>query len=388
MQHFEAIVLGTGGVGASALYHLARRGVSAVGIDRFEPGHSRGSSHGVTRIIRQAYFEHPDYVPLARRAFSAWERLQERVGRPLLVRTGLLQVGPPQGEVLSGLRRSAAEHALTIEELEGGEIERRWPGFRVPSDLAGIFEAEAGYLLVEECVQAQLRAAQQMGAQLRTGEAIEQWDPTGTTGTDGFMVRTDREVYLAQRLIICPGTWASSLLADLRLPLQVLRKPQYWYGADAPAYRREQGCPAFLWELPEGVFYGFPRIDDRGVKVARHTGGQVVDDPLTVDRNLDPVEQAEIERFLGERLPEVGRRLTHHAVCMYTMTPDQHFIVDRHPEFEGVAFAAGLSGHGFKFTPVLGEALADLCLTGQTRLPVEFLNCRRPALRPVSPEAP
>jgi sarcosine oxidase len=377
MASYDAIVLGAGGVGSSAMMRLALRGARVLGIDRFAPGHDRGSSHGHTRLIRQAYYEHPDYVPLVLRAFELWSELEQRVGETLYQQVGLLQIGTKQGEVLSGVRTSASQHGLEIEEFSAGQSERRFPGFRVPSSCEAIFEARAGYLLVERCVEAHAEAALQLGAELKTGETVQSWRAVGK----GVVVETDRGSYAADRLIVTAGAWAGPLLADLKIPLVVRRKPLYWFRTRNDTYRADLGCPAFLYDLPIGCFYGVSQIDPRGIKVAQHTGGAVVDDPLTVDREIDLADQEAVASFVAEYLEGATTQCTDHTVCMYTMTPDAHFIVDRHPEYPQVALAAGLSGHGFKFTSVLGELLCQLALDGRTSLPVEFLSCRRASLQ-------
>jgi sarcosine oxidase len=372
---FDAIVIGTGGVGSAAMCHLSRRGARVLGLDRFPPGHDQGSSHGRTRIIRQAYFEHPDYVPLLFRAYESWTELGERRGRPLLHEVGLLQVGPADGLVLSGVRESARRHRLDVEELNGREIAERFPGFRANDDWSGLFERRAGYLDVEACVVAHAEEAVKLGAELRAGVEVLNW----TAKPDAIEVVTSAGRFQAARLVVTAGPWAPQLLRDLGIRLEVRRKPQFWYPADE-VYRADRGCSAYLFDLPDGIFYGVPAIDDYGLKVAEHTGGRVVADPLSVNRDLDPDDQQRVERFLAVHLPGVQRASAHHSVCMYTLTPDEHFIVDRHPADPRIAFAAGLSGHGFKFTGVLGEALADLALDGRTELPIGFLALSRPGL--------
>jgi monomeric sarcosine oxidase len=373
-REYDCIVLGAGGVGSGALYHLARRGARALGLDRFPPPHDRGSSHGETRIIRLAYFEHADYVPLLRRAYELWKELEEETGKELYLETGLLQVGPPGGAVVPGLRRAASGHGLELEELGAGEVEARFAGFRVPPSMVGMFERRAGALRVEECVRAHLDAARRRGAELRIEEARGFRFAGG-----GVEVETEGGLHRARSLIVAPGAWAPGVLRDLGLRLQVRRKALLWYEAEAGAYRAEHGSPAFLYEMPAGIFYGFPDFGG-GVKVGEHTGGEAVADPLSVDRGLRREEREIVESFLAAQLPRVTPRLHKHVVCLYTMTPDEHFVVDRHPRHPQVAFAAGLSGHGFKFTSVLGEALADLALDGKTRLPIGFLSCRRKGL--------
>jgi monomeric sarcosine oxidase len=383
MQTYDVIVLGAGGVGSAALYELARRGVRAVGIDRFHPPHDRGSSHGQTRVVRQAYFEHPDYVPLLKKSYQLWRELEAATGRQLFYEVGVLEVGRADGDVVPGVLRAAAEHRLDVDQIAAPEIERRWPGLRVPGELIGVFERNAGYLLVEECVAAQLEAAAAAGAKLLVDTVVHDW----SADEHGVVVRTSAGALTAQRLIVSAGSWTAPLWTgrlsdqseeDSLFPnLVVRRKSLFWFETDSPRYDVAAGFPVYLFELPTGVFYGFPRLDGRSVKVAEHTGGRAVDDPANVDRTIDLGEQRRLEAFLATHLPEVSPRVADHAVCLYTMSPDEHFIVDRHPQHANVVFAAGLSGHGFKFTPVLGRALAELALDGGTRLPIDFLSLGR-----------
>lgn len=370
---YDAIVLGTGGVGSAALFHLARRGLRVLGIDRFGPGHDRGSSHGETRIIRQAYFEHPDYVPLLLRAYELWAELEELSGQQLFHQVGLLQVGPREGKVVSGVLDSARQHGLAVEELTARETEGRFPGFVVPPELTSVFEPRAGYLLVEKCVLAHLQAAKDKGADHLSETTVTSWLSEG----NGVVVTTDRGEFHACRLVISPGAWAGELLASLGVPLEVRRKHVYWFSPTSPEYAVESGCPTFLYELPHGVFYGFPSLPSSGLKAAEHSGGQTVSDPSADPRLFDQRDCERVQSFLARHLPGVSRDISRNSVCFYTMTPDEHFLVDRHPEHPGVVFAAGLSGHGFKFTGVLGEALADLATNGQTPLPVAFLRLSR-----------
>jgi sarcosine oxidase len=377
MTTYDVIVLGTGGVGSAALFHLASRGVRVLGLDRFPPGHDRGSSHGQTRIIRQAYFEHSDYVPLLRRAYELWADLEQRRGQSLFYDVGLLEIGPPDGVVIKGVLESARLHNLEVDRLSPADVASRFPGFHIPDGCEAVFERRAGYLLVEQCVLAHLDEAQKLGAELRTGETVLGW----TADTGGVTVTTNTQSYSAARLIVTAGAWASQLLSELGVSLHVLAKHLHWYANEDASYRQDSGCPTFFYEMPDGYFYGFPQFDDQGVKIAEHSGGAIVADPLSADRSVDPQDRRRVEQFLSSHLPGVSNRATHHAVCFYTMSPDEHFIVDRHPRHNQVAFAAGLSGHGFKFSTVLGEVLADLVLNGQTPLPIGFLRYDRPALR-------
>jgi sarcosine oxidase len=376
MQNYDAVVVGLGGVGSAAVYHLAARGAKVLGIERFTAAHDRGSSHGQTRIIRKAYFEHSDYVPLLDEAYRLWHELQSRGGRQLFHQTGLLQIGPADGEVVRGVLQSAEQHSLAVETLTPGDIQQRFPGFNVPHGAVGVFEPGAGYLLVEDCVQAHLEQAADAGAELRFNTAVDAWRADGS----GVVVTCGGETVSTGAIVITTGAWSVPLLAELDVELKVLRKHLHWFANENKAYREQSGCPAFLYDLPQGVYYGFPQIDGRGVKMAEHSGGEVVSDPLQFSREFDPAEHQRVTNFRGAYLPGASSRSTDHAVCMYTMSPDAHFIVDRHPEHRQVVFAAGLSGHGFKFTSVLGKALADLACDGRTELPIGFLGLDRPGL--------
>ncbi len=282
MQSYDCIVLGTGGVGSAALYHLAQRGAKVLGIDRFPPGHDRGSSHGETRVIRLAYFEHPDYVPLLQRAYTLWEAMEQARPESLYVQAGILEMGPEDGEIIPGVLDAARQHDLEVETLSAAQIEKRYAGLRVPEPMVGVYEARAGFLRVEACVKAYIDEAVKRGAQLQTGETVLGWSPDG----EGITVETDRGQYRAGRLVVTAGAWAPQLLASLDVELRVLRKPLLWYRTQTPDYKLDNGFPVWFLETELGAIYGFPEIDERGFKLAEHTSGTEVADPLSPDRNL------------------------------------------------------------------------------------------------------
>lgn len=379
MNTYDAVVVGCGGIGSATLAHLARRGLCVLGIDRFSSPHNRGSSHGRTRMIRQAYFEHPSYVPLVLHAYELWNELEQATGKRLYEETGLLEIGPPEGVVVPGVLASAKLHGLDVERLPAPDVMRRFPGFRVPEGMVGVVERRAGFLHVERCVEAHLRQARSLGAEFHADEAVKAWRVDGSD----VVVETDRAVYHAARLVLTAGPWAGSLLADLGVPLEVRRKPQYWFAPTTADYTLASGTPAFLYEsvddhgAPAGVFYGFPVFGPEGLKCAEHSGGRVVTDPLALGQAVDEADLARVRTFLQTYLPGVTTTLVDHAPCMYTMSPDENFLVDRHPAHPQVVFAAGLSGHGFKFASVLGKALTELVVDGGTSLPVDFLGISR-----------
>lgn len=373
---YDAIVIGTGGAGSAALYHLARRGFKALGLDRFPPAHDRGSSHGQTRIIRLSYFEHPDYVPLLRDAYSLWDELSEIWGEHLFHRTGLIYFGDPNGVVIQGLLASAREHGLDMQSLKEAEAARLYPAYAAPKGAAILYEKNAGYLLVEDCVRAHMEEACRLGAKHRHGESVIRWKATGSS----VVVSTDQQTYEAERLIVTAGCWTNQLLRELNVPLRLLRKHLHWYAAEPERFREDNGCPCFFHQADGGMFYGVPNIDGGGVKVAEHSGGVEISDPLVDEREEEVEDTRRIESFLQRYLPGVSMTRKRRDVCFYTMSPDENFIVDRHPEHDAVVFAAGLSGHGFKFTSVLGRTLAELAMDGKAEREIGFLGLNRPGL--------
>ncbi|QDU37537.1 Monomeric sarcosine oxidase [Maioricimonas rarisocia] len=373
METYDCIVIGVGGIGSACLYHLARRGHRVLGLEQFDVPTDRGSSHGESRVIRQAYFEHPDYVPLLKQAYAGWSALEDVSGRSLYQPTGILVAGPADGEAVAGCRLAASQHQLSIENLSTAQAMGRFPGLVIPQNLDVVFERDAGFLFVEDCVRAHADAALAAGAELRTRERVRSWQSNGGT----VRLLTDRGRYEASRVIITAGPWSAHLLSELNLPLSVLRKVMTWHADRSGAMRVENGAPVWFIELPEGCFYGVPGVGGESVKVGEHTRGEAVTDPFTVDRGLRASDLLPIRSMLKQLLPGVSPEPSRLAVCMYTNSPDGHFIVDRYPGNDSVVLAAGFSGHGFKFAPVIGEALADLADAGRTDLPIGFLGLSR-----------
>ncbi|MEX0728638.1 MAG: N-methyl-L-tryptophan oxidase [Planctomycetaceae bacterium] len=374
---FDAIVIGCGGFGSSALYHLASRGVKVLGIDRFQPPHDKGSSHGETRMIRKAYHEHIDYVPLIKNAYVLWRELEERTSQKLYFETGLFFAAPPDSSTITGAKLAARQHDLKHEVVPREDFGRRFPGFKLPEGFEAFLEHEAGYLMVDECQRAHLDSARSLGAELHADETVTDWKSEGT----GVVVETNRGRYAAERLVITAGPWAAQVLSSLNIPLKVARKPLFWFpirNENSPL-RTLGAC--YFYDMPWGEFYGFHCRDGRTLKMADHAGGDDVADPLTVDRNVTPRDYEGLAKFLAVAMPDVSPVPVKSSVCLYTRTPDSHFVVDRHPEYPQVVLGCGFSGHGFKFTSVIGEALMQLALDGRTEQPVGFLSLSRPALR-------
>jgi sarcosine oxidase len=371
---FDAIVIGVGGMGSATLFELARRGRRVLGVEQFALGHDRGSSHGQTRIIRTAYYEHPAYVPLVRRAFERWYDLEQRQGRHLLTECGLLSVGLPDTEVIRGVRASAAEHSLPVESLTADDLRRRFPQFRFGDEYVGLLEQSAGFLAVEECVLAHVREAQKLGAVVRAEEPVVSWQ----AGENGVTVQTRAGRYTAAKLVLTAGPWAGLLLEAWGNRLTVMRQVMLWCGTRDDRLFRRSIFPLFVAETPGGIFYGFPVLDAaEGMKTAQHYGAPELRGPEEVDRTIRPGDEEKVRRFHREHLPGVDGPVQRAAVCIYTLTPDRHFLIDLHPDHPNVALAAGFSGHGFKFASVVGEVLADLVDNGRTDLPTEMFRLGR-----------
>jgi sarcosine oxidase len=365
-RFYDVIVLGVGGMGSAALFELARRGRRVLGLEQWALGHDRGSSHGQTRVIRTAYFEHPDYVPLVRRAYQRWYDLEQRCGRRLLTECGCLSLGRPDGELIEGVRAAAAVHALPIENLDGDELRRRYPVFRAADGCVGVLEREAGFLAVEACVRAHIDEATRLGAAVSAEEPVLAWRSNGRE----VQVETTTGRYHAERLVLTAGPWAGQMLARHGAVLSVMRQTLLWFGVvDDAAFRRDV-FPVYLADTPTGFFYGLPVIDRFGHKVAQHYGAPELRHPDEVERTAAAADEAPVRAFLRDWLPAADGPLRRVETCIYTLTPDRHFLIGLHPEHPNVAVAAGFSGHGFKFASAVGEVLADLVESGQTELPI------------------
>lgn len=360
---YDVIVVGLGGMGSAAAYHLAARGQRVLGLERFTPAHDKGSSHGGSRIIRQSYFEDPAYVPLLLRSYELWEKLAHDSGRDVYRMTGGLFLGPPACLTVAGSLRASRQWGLAHEVLDAREIRSRFPNFTPSAGDIALYEAKAGFARPELTVQAHLALAENAGATLQFGEQLLEW----AESAGGVAVRTARGTYTAGRLVICPGAWAPQLLTEFGVPITIERQVLYWLDpvGGTAAYTDH---PIFIDENASGMqIYGFPAIDGPrgGVKVAFFRKG-VECTPETIDRRVHPHEVREMRERVGQLLPALNGPCLHSATCMYSNTPDQHFVIARHPECAQVIVACGFSGHGFKFVPVVGEILADLAIDGAT----------------------
>jgi len=372
-SNYDAIVVGVGGMGSATAFELARRGRRVLALEQFALGHDQGSSHGQTRIIRKAYYEDPAYVPLVQRAFQRWYDLEQRVGRRLLTECGCLSIGRPDSKLLAGVRASAEMHGLPVEYLDTAGLRRQFPAFRFGDDYSGVLERSAGFLYVEDCVQAHIQAARELGATILPDQPALSWASDGS----GVVVETPNGRFRAGRLVLTAGPWAASLLAHWGQRLTIMRQVAFWFGTSQPASFRRDVFPLYICDLPEGHYYGFPMLNDLGPKVAQHYGAPELSGPAEVDRIVSTGDEERIQAFLRAHLPGVDGPRRHASVCLYTLTPDRHFILDVHPEHQQVVVAAGFSGHGFKFASVVGENLADLVEKGRTDWPIELFRLTR-----------
>ncbi len=367
-DHYDAIVVGLGAHGSAVLAHLASRRKKVIGFDRFSPPHPHGSSGGHTRLIRKAYFEHSDYVPLLLRAYELWERLEKETGRKTFHQTGLFIAGQAYDPTLVGARTSAEAHNLDIEELDANATQKRFPHFRFPKNFSSFWEKEAGFLLTDEAEQSHLEWAERCGAEIRGFEPVEKWSSTGSS----VEVHTRKGKYVADSLVFTAGAWQKELLKLEELSLVVHRVPMFWFRSP-----KEFAHSCFAFSMPQGFFYGFPDVAGMGVKVALHKPLQVESDPTNRILDVRPGDFEPVKEFLKACIPSLDPEYIAYSVCLYTMSNDSHFIIDKHPKFQNVVLISACSGHGFKFTPVIGEIAADLVVDGVTKHPVGFLSLSR-----------
>jgi sarcosine oxidase len=374
---YDVIVAGLGGMGSSAAYHLAGRGERVLGLERHTPAHDKGSSHGQSRIIRLAYSEDPAYVPLVLRAYELWERLERETGEDLMTITGGLMIGPPGTKFFEGSKESAEMYGLPYEVLDAAELKRRYPVFEPTPETVAFFEKKAGFLRPEASVKAHLDRAASLGADLRFEEELLSWKPTES----GVLVETASRAYEAERMVVSAGAWAPKLLADLGLPLEVTRQLLFWFDpkSSIESFFPDR-LPIFIWEPEDGnSFYAIPAHDGPGggVKAAFFRADGKQTDPETIDREVHDEEVEFIRSYLARYVPDLDGDFLYAKTCMYTNTPDEHFVISAHPKYPQVAIAAGFSGHGYKFCSVVGEILADLATVGETPHQIDLFSPAR-----------
>ncbi len=362
----DVIVIGLGAHGSSALYHLAKTGLKVLGIDRYTPPHEYGSSHGQSRIIREAYHENPVYVPFVRAAYALWSALEEETGEKLLTETGGLLLGAADSSVVMGARLSAETHGIAYDYLEAAELRERFPAFRPGDDTVAVWEKRAGILFPEECIRVQLKGAVLNGASVHCDETVLAIHPQA--GGRVVEVVTDRGRYGAEKVIVSAGAWVGGLLPELRLPLVIERQVVCWFsdgqtgGGQASGDRtaQNQGMPIYIWEYERGkMFYGFPDLGE-GLKIGFHHGGQPIFEPAL--RQDVSAEEIDAIADIAGRYLSIDPVFVRSSVCMYTNTPDEDFILDVYPGCDRIFVASPCSGHGFKFSSVIGKILSEWAL--------------------------
>ncbi len=380
MKYHDVAVIGLGAMGSAACWQLAERGADVIGFEQFRIPHDRGSYSGHTRAFRLAYFEHPDYVPLLKRAYDGWKNLERVTGESIFIETGGLYVGLPDSPLIVGSLAAAQEHEIPCEALTRDDLCQRYPQFKVPEAFVGMFEPRGGILLSEKIVEASCEHARACGATICDGERVRTIQWSGDTRQ--IQITTDVQTITVERVIICAGAWTTKLLGEIGLPLRVSRQVLGWFTPPDTRAREMYEAPTMPmwgWDDPDGVFrYGFPIMPGRmGMKISHHNPGETIDID-TFDRTPTDAEGATLAGSFGRVFGRCSatRTIALHT-CIYTNTPDEHFIVDTHPANDSVIIAAGFSGHGFKFASVMGDLLADLALHGRTDLPIDFLSLKR-----------
>jgi sarcosine oxidase len=350
-----------------------RRGQRVLGLEQFDIPHDRGSSHGTNRIIRLAYWEHPSYVPLLRRAYELWRELEHRAGERLLVITGGIDAGPEGSKTVAGSLVSCELHHLAHETMSADDLHRRFPGYRLAPDMVAVYQPDGGFVLSERAIVAHVMAAQALGAEVHARERVAGWD----AGAGGVRVRTSRDTYGADRLIITAGPWTAGLVPALAGAAAPERQVLLWAQPLRPEYFQLATFPVFNMESPEGRFYGFPVYGIPGFKIGKYHHRLERTAPDTVDREIHPEDEAVLRDGIRRYFPDADGPTMAMTTCLFTNSPDEHFILDRHPDHANVCLAAGFSGHGYKFCSVVGEIMADLALTGRSGFDLGLFSVAR-----------
>jgi sarcosine oxidase len=360
---FNTIVIGVGGMGSAACYQLAKRGQRVLGLEQYDIPHDMGSSHGYTRIIRLAYYEHPSYVMLLKRAYELWDEIQRHAGEQIFYKTGSIDAGPADSWVFKGSLRSSVEHSLEHEVLTGQEMSARWPGYRLPHDIMGLYQPDGGFIVPERAIVSHVNAAMALGAEIHGREQVLGWEPRG----DGVRVITDRAEYEADSLIFTGGAWSHDLLPFLKGLSIPERQVLAWLQPERPTLFQPSTFPVFNLLVEEGRFYGFPIFGVPGFKFGKYHHFEESVDPYDYPREATLEDEEMLRDFAARYFPDAAGPTMTLKACMFINSPDNHFIIDLHPDYPQVSYATGFSGHGFKFASVIGEIMADLAERQQTR---------------------
>jgi len=372
-QEFDCIVIGVGAMGSATLYNLAKRGRRVLGLEQFDIPHAEGSSHGVNRIIRLAYYEHPSYVPLLRRAYELWSEIESIAGEQLMYKTGSIDTAPAGHEVFEGSLESCLLHDIPHRVLNHAQINEQFPGYQLPLGHMGILQQDGGFVLSERSIVAYANAAMSEGAEIHAREVVSGWEPDRR----GVRVFTDRGEYTAERLIITAGAWTSGLIPILEGLAVPERQVLAWLQPIDGSLYTPEVFPVFNAYFDEGRYYGFPVFGIPGFKVGRyHHLEEIIDLDSTI-KTVNGEDEALLRSAVEKYFPKANGTTMTLKTCMFTNTPDEHFIVDLLPGNTQVVIAAGFSGHGFKFASVIGEILSDLAIKGETEHDIDLLKIDR-----------
>jgi sarcosine oxidase len=370
----DVIVVGVGGMGSATTYHLARRGLDVLGLERFDIPHTQGSSHGITRIIRRAYYEHPSYIPLIERAYELWDDLAEETGRDVIHRTGSIDAGPEDNIVFQGSKESCEQYDIPHEVLTGAELNERFPGYDLPEDYKGVYQPDGGFVVPEQAIVGHAEAAMAEGAEIRARQRVQGWEETAD---GGVRVETAEGSHEADRLVLAAGAWNYKFADALEGLATPERQVLAWFQPETPQLYQPDEFPVWNLSVPEGRFYGLPVYDVPGFKLGKYHHRDEDVDPDDWDREPNVEDERLLREFTENYFPEAAGSTMRLATCMFTNSPDEHFILDTLPEHPQVTVGAGFSGHGFKFATVIGEILADLAADGDTDHPIEMFRLSR-----------
>lgn len=373
-SRYDVIVVGVGGMGSATTYHLARRGLDVLGLERYDIPHTKGSSHGITRIIRRAYYEHPSYIPLVERAYDLWDDLADDSARPVIHRTGSIDAAPEGDIVFEGSLRSCEEHDIPHEVLTGAELGERFPGYELPDEYHALYQSDGGFVVPEQAIIAHTQAAHDEGAEIHARTRVHGWEETAD---GGVRVETERATHEADRLVLAAGAWNYTLADALEGLAVPERQVLAWFQPKTPSLFQSESFPVWNLSVPEGRFYGLPVYDVPGIKLGRYHHRDEQVNPDDWNREPEPEDERLLREFTENYFPEGAGPTMRLATCMFTNSPDEHFILDTLPDHPQVAVGAGFSGHGFKFASVIGEMLADLATDGDTDHPIDMFRLDR-----------
>ncbi|WP_121743545.1 N-methyl-L-tryptophan oxidase [Natronorubrum halophilum] len=373
-DQYDVIVIGVGGMGSATTAHLARRGLDVLGLERYDIPHTSGSSHGITRIIRRAYYEHPSYIPLVERAYELWDDLAERTGRDVIHRTGSIDAGAEDDIVFGGSLESCERYDIPHEVLTSREVTERFPGYQLPEDHLAVYQPDGGFVVPEQAIVAHVEQAQAAGGEIRARERVDGWTDTAD---GGVRVETDRGTYEAAKLVLAAGAWNAKFADALEGLAVPERQVLAWFQPETPSRFEPDQFPVWNLSVPEGRFYGLPIYDVPGMKLGRYHHRDERVDPDDYETDPQPEDERILREFAENYFPEGAGPTMRLATCMFTNSPDEHFILDTLPDYPQVVVGAGFSGHGFKFASAIGEVLADLATERETEHSIEMFSLER-----------